>query len=162
MDLLQRAVLTHFAHGFNDPNLLELNKEMLGYTTEYLSKDSLEKIGNIIIHDLKKRNVLNQIEPPFPIPQSPKFTFIDLFAGIGGFRLAMQGLGGKCLFSSEWDAEAQKTYFANFGHFFICLYAGSVGKNRYEIKPSGVNGLFIVGMILFGARSSSRTSRASL
>lgn len=117
MDLLQRAVLTHFVHGFNDPNLLELNKEMLGYTTEYLSKDSLEKIGDIIIHDLKKRNVLNQIEPPFPIPQSPKFTFIDLFAGIGGFRLAMQGLGGKCLFSSEWDAEAQKTYFANFGEW---------------------------------------------
>jgi DNA (cytosine-5)-methyltransferase 1 len=44
-----------------------------------------------------------------------KFTFIDLFAGIGGFRLAMTSLGGKCVFSSEWDAAAQKTYFANFG-----------------------------------------------
>jgi len=117
MDLLQRAVLTHFIHGFNDPNLLELKKEMLGYTTEYLSKESLEKIGSIIINDLKKHNVVNQIKPSFPIPQSPKFTFIDLFAGIGGFRLAMQSLGGKCLFSSEWDTEAQKTYFANFGEW---------------------------------------------
>lgn len=43
------------------------------------------------------------------------FTFIDLFAGIGGFRLAMQSVGGQCVFSSEWDKNAQKTYFHNFG-----------------------------------------------
>ncbi len=52
---------------------------------------------------------------PFVAPKNPKFTFIDLFAGIGGFRLALQQLGGKCVFSSEWDARAQKTYLANFG-----------------------------------------------
>ena len=44
-----------------------------------------------------------------------RFTFIDLFAGIGGFRLALQRLGGRCVFSSEWDKQAQKTYAANFG-----------------------------------------------
>lgn len=44
-----------------------------------------------------------------------KFTFIDLFAGIGGIRLPFQELGGKCLFTSEWDKFAQKTYTANFG-----------------------------------------------
>lgn len=52
---------------------------------------------------------------PFPPPTNPKFTFIDLFAGIGGFRLAMQNLGGRCVFSSEWDEQSQKTYEANFG-----------------------------------------------
>jgi DNA (cytosine-5)-methyltransferase 1 len=52
---------------------------------------------------------------PFPPPAHPKFTFIDLFAGIGGFRLAMQSCGGKCVFSSEWDAKAQETYRTNFG-----------------------------------------------
>lgn len=52
---------------------------------------------------------------PFPAPENPKFTFIDLFAGIGGFRIAMQNLGGKCVYSSEWDTQAQKTYLANFG-----------------------------------------------
>lgn len=46
---------------------------------------------------------------------NPSFTFIDLFAGIGGFRIALQSLGGKCLFSSEWDTQARKTYQANFG-----------------------------------------------
>jgi DNA (cytosine-5)-methyltransferase 1 len=52
---------------------------------------------------------------PFHAPENNKFTFIDLFAGIGGFRMAMQNLGGKCVYSSEWDEQAQKTYFANYG-----------------------------------------------
>jgi DNA (cytosine-5)-methyltransferase 1 len=52
---------------------------------------------------------------PFPTLPDPKFTFIDLFAGIGGFRLALQSLGGECVFSSEWDEQAKKTYQANFG-----------------------------------------------
>jgi DNA (cytosine-5)-methyltransferase 1 len=52
---------------------------------------------------------------PFPPPKKPKFTFIDLFAGIGGTRLAYQNLGGKCVFTSEWNNPAKKTYEANFG-----------------------------------------------
>lgn len=52
---------------------------------------------------------------PFPAPITPKFTFIDLFAGMGGFRIAMQSQGGKCTFSSEWNQYAQRTYLANFG-----------------------------------------------
>lgn len=45
-----------------------------------------------------------------------KFKFIDLFAGIGGIRLPFNELGGECVFTSEWDGPAQKTYNANFGH----------------------------------------------
>lgn len=52
---------------------------------------------------------------PFPAQKKPAFTFIDLFAGIGGMRIAFQNLGGKCLFSSEIDEHAQKTYEINFG-----------------------------------------------
>lgn len=44
-----------------------------------------------------------------------RFSFIDLFAGIGGMRLAFEAHGGKCLFSSEWDKYCQNTYYANFG-----------------------------------------------
>lgn len=47
--------------------------------------------------------------------EHPDFRFIDLFAGIGGIRIPFQELGGKCVFSSEWDKFAQKTYRVNFG-----------------------------------------------
>jgi len=43
------------------------------------------------------------------------FKFIDLFAGIGGIRLGLERAGGKCVFSSEWDSDAAKTYEASFG-----------------------------------------------
>lgn len=52
---------------------------------------------------------------PFPPPKETEFTFIDLFAGIGGFRLALQSLGGNCVFSSEIDKYSKQTYEANYG-----------------------------------------------
>jgi DNA (cytosine-5)-methyltransferase 1 len=52
---------------------------------------------------------------PFPPQFKPKFTFIDLFAGIGGFRIGLEGLGGKCVFTSEWDRHAKETYYNNYG-----------------------------------------------
>lgn len=48
-------------------------------------------------------------------PATPHFRFIDLFAGIGGLRLALEPVGGKCVFTSEWDKYCRKTYAANFG-----------------------------------------------
>lgn len=51
----------------------------------------------------------------FRPPNKYKFTFIDLFAGIGGFRIALEEQGGKCLFSSEWDSHAKETYYQNYG-----------------------------------------------
>ncbi len=50
-----------------------------------------------------------------PINRAGRFTFIDLFAGIGGMRIAFERQGGVCMFSSEWDEYAKKTYLANFG-----------------------------------------------
>jgi DNA (cytosine-5)-methyltransferase 1 len=47
--------------------------------------------------------------------QQHQFSFIDLFAGIGGIRIAFEGAGNHCVFSSEWDQFAQQTYQANFG-----------------------------------------------
>jgi DNA (cytosine-5)-methyltransferase 1 len=57
-------------------------------------------------------------EPPtreVPVPDTLPFTFVDLFAGIGGFRIALEKLGGKCAFSCEWDRYSQKTYKSWFG-----------------------------------------------
>ena len=79
--------------------------------------------GTMIYHRAVNRSTpqtkaasdLRSAEVPFPAPLNPTFTFIDLFAGIGGFRLALQKLGGECVFSSEWDKYAQTTYCANYG-----------------------------------------------
>ncbi len=53
-----------------------------------------------------------------PFADNAPFTFIDLFAGIGGIRMAFESLGGHCVFTSEWDSYAQKTYAENYpgGH----------------------------------------------
>lgn len=59
-----------------------------------------------------------------------KFTFIDLCAGIGGFRLALEQLGGKCVFSSEIEANACKTYQENFGESPLCDLSETKTKER--------------------------------
>ncbi len=53
-----------------------------------------------------------------PLEDNATFRFIDLFAGIGGIRMAFEELGGQCVFTSEWDSYAQKTYVENYpgGH----------------------------------------------
>lgn len=52
------------------------------------------------------------------VSSESRFSFIDLFAGIGGIRAAFEGIGGQCVFTSEWDSYAQKTYAENYqdGH----------------------------------------------
>ena len=59
------------------------------------------------------------------------FKFIDLFAGIGGIRLGMEDAGGKCVFSSEWDPHAQKTYKHMFGE----QPSGDITKVVYDEIP---------------------------
>lgn len=76
--------------------------------------------GQIAKHKLTEDPCIQNLLPikwdvPFPPPEKYDFKFIDLFAGIGGFRLAFQKAGGKCVFTSEWDKYSQKTYEANFG-----------------------------------------------
>ena len=71
-------------------------------------------------------HALRQLILPFGNAPSGEsgFRFVDLFAGIGGIRAAFEGIGGLCVFTSEWDSYAQKTYAENFrdGH----LIAGDI------------------------------------
>lgn len=62
----------------------------------------------------------------------PKFTFIDLFAGIGGIRIGFESVGGKSVFSSEWDIPCQKTYQANFSE----IPFGDITKINEKLIPS--------------------------
>jgi DNA (cytosine-5)-methyltransferase 1 len=64
--------------------------------------------------------------------QTQRFTFIDLFAGIGGMRIAFERAGGKCVFTSEWDKFAAQTYAANFGE----VPAGDITKIPLNTIPN--------------------------
>ena len=61
-----------------------------------------------LLHQAAERSTTN-----YSVSET-KFTFIDLFAGIGGMRLGFESVGGKCVFTSEWNKFARQTYQANF------------------------------------------------
>ena len=63
---------------------------------------------------LDKMREAVEIRLPQEPPAKPGIRFIDLFAGIGGLRLGFQSIGGRCVFTSEWDAKCQETYRQNF------------------------------------------------
>lgn len=113
-DLEKLAVITHYLQDIKENTNSPYKKNAETYIKELF-------YGNIGNNDpILPSEFIGQLLPeiknvPFPGPDNEKFTFIDLFAGIGGFRIALQNLGGKCVFSSEWDEQAQKTYKANFG-----------------------------------------------
>jgi len=114
---VQKAAFAHFLHnGKNEKSLLYKNAAVLftkSFMEDYLQQQKVtKKEAERVLLELQSNY---ESKVPFPNPAKPTFTFIDLFAGIGGFRMAMQSLGGKCVFTSEWDKQAQKTYAANYG-----------------------------------------------
>lgn len=68
-------------------------------------------------------------------PFAPEFRFIDLFAGIGGIRIAFEKAGGECVFTSEWDKYAQRTYAANFRHELGHHFEGDITKVDANVIP---------------------------
>ncbi len=112
----KEAVITHFLHNNKNGVSHFFKKDAVKYTQEILQDEyPKEEISSLVAEEALQYGIFDTFEVPFPPVKNPKFKFIDLFAGIGGFRLAMQNLGGKCVFTSEWDKEAKKTYKANFG-----------------------------------------------
>lgn len=121
----QIAVLSHFLHNYRINICKEEQEEIIDAIRSFLSRKEFHQVN---INEIADEQVWMLSEPPmqynlfsdffdvpFPAPKNPKFTFIDLFAGIGGIRIAMQNSGGNCVYSSEWNSQAQKTYLANFG-----------------------------------------------
>ena len=138
--------------GINLPEKIRLTRETLGVgRTEFANLLGMNAVGERTVRGwetgehVPTKNKLNNIamlvdrieqqklNAPFRHRQSgnPKFTFIDLFAGIGGTRLPFQRLGGECVFSSEWDKFAQRTYAANFGD----IPTGDITKISAEDIP---------------------------
>lgn len=112
----QMAIISHYLHnqGYKSVKPYEYKAEGLIEDIYDVRKDKDE---SKCLSDVGAQYSLfsDLFSVPFLPIDNPKFTFIDLFAGIGGFRMAMQNLGGRCVFSSEWDSQAQKTYLLNYG-----------------------------------------------
>lgn len=120
------AIMSHYLHNHNGEETKEQKKEIILAIREFLSRkqmlqgDDVEEMSDekiwMVAEDPMQYGLFDEFfNVPFPSPDNPKFTFIDLFAGIGGFRIAMQNFGGKCVYSSEFNAQAQKTYLKNYG-----------------------------------------------
>jgi DNA (cytosine-5)-methyltransferase 1 len=110
-DNYRSAVISHYLR----TKKRNLRKHAIEYASDLLKGYLNGELNNQVAEEALQTIIKFDEDVLFPTPTNPKFTFIDLFAGIGGFRLAMQRLQGECVFSSEWDAMAQRTYYANFG-----------------------------------------------
>ena len=113
------AIISHWLQNTTEPPIL-LNEtyghKWMGILRFHTQQQRLKKPTAVIKATKSPKLVeVDYSSIPFPPQTKPKFTFIDLFAGIGGFRIAMEELGGKCVFSSEWEAKAKETYFQNYG-----------------------------------------------
>lgn len=92
--------------------------DLLGVDAKTVSRWESGKVAPPAMVGLAIREILRSVPAkPVELPAAREgdFTFIDLFAGIGGIRLGFQRAGGRCVFTSEWNAYSQKTYAANFG-----------------------------------------------
>ena len=123
-----QAAFTHYINNHHHEESQYFKKEAVQHikrAIEYKYPD--KEITSAVTEEALQYVLFNyKKEVPFPEPSKSKFTFIDLFAGIGGFRIAMQNLGGRCVYTSEWDEQAKKTYEANFGE----VPFGDITKER--------------------------------
>ena len=131
----EQAAITHF-----------LQTKMPGQRNFFV-KQTKDALPVDVFSLINKKGVLWDV--PFPPVQTPDFTFIDLFAGIGGMRLALQKLNGKCVFSSEWDLQAQVTYSTNFGEVpfgdITKIDAGDVPKHNVLVAGFPCQAFSIAG-----------------
>ncbi len=116
-DSPKKAAFTHYLHNHKNGVSQFYKSDAIEYVKDILTyKNPEEEVTNKVAEEALQYYLFDfKNEVPFPEPKRPKFKFIDLFAGIGGFRLALQNLGGKCVFTSEWDKYSKLTYEANFG-----------------------------------------------
>jgi DNA (cytosine-5)-methyltransferase 1 len=110
-DNYKAALISHYLRSKDK----KIKKDAIGFCKDLLKGYVDEKEILSVTEEALKYLLRFEEDILFPTPANPRFTFIDLFAGIGGFRIAMQRNQGKCVFSSEWDKMAQRTYYANFG-----------------------------------------------
>ena len=116
------------------------------------SRDSI--MHNAVDHNLEQASLFLKNENGYKklrwkYSKNSKFRYIDLFAGIGGFRMGMQNKNTECVFSSEWDSDSQKTYQANFNE-----------KPEGDINKINIKG--ITDVLLLGPKDSKKQAMTAV
>ncbi len=131
----QMALLSHAFHNYEDLSKKE-RLEMRDIANDFikLHYNNSESTGiDCVAEDWTQLDLFTSLmDVPFPNRTKYKFRFIDLFAGIGGIRLPFSELGGKCVFSSEWDKKAQTSYIHNYGE----IPFGDITKIKEDFIPA--------------------------
>lgn len=117
------AVLSHRLHSIKTSGkyIDEESTEIFQLLNEFLKFKKCEieiseEAIDIVADNPFQQNLFKAFfKAPFVAPKHEEFKFIDLFAGVGGFRLALQKIGGRCIYSSEFEPNAKRTYLANYG-----------------------------------------------
>jgi len=121
-----KALITHYLHNFRNGVSKHYQKDAISVLKKLVEYKQTEENISIVQEDALQQLLFEVENVPFPTPENYTFKFIDLFAGVGGFRLALQNVGGKCIYTSEWDSSAKNTYRTNFGE----VPFGDITKER--------------------------------
>lgn len=131
----QLAMLSHFFNNREKYDDKESDR-IRSYYQNFLSRlypDRTTEDINTVCESWDRLNLFSDFsDAPFRSGKVGTFKFIDLFAGIGGIRIPFTELGGKCVFSSEWDRAAQTTYAHNFGE----VPFGDITKINEDFIPA--------------------------
>ncbi|WP_282006659.1 DNA (cytosine-5-)-methyltransferase [Propioniciclava sinopodophylli] len=122
-------LLEHVARTFSQPQIAELTGYSERTVRRWLAGDSTppKKIDTLLRAELAKA------------AKPATFSFIDLFAGVGGTRLGFEAASGRCVFTSEWNKFSQQTYLENFGATKGHTFAGDITRvNAIDVPDHDV------------------------
>lgn len=133
------AIITHYLQNINTPEEAHYEADAIRLLETYYRATHTNfppdaPVNNndaIAIFEAVKHTPIQE-----RFEQNNDFTFIDLFAGIGGFRIALEQLGGRCVYASEFDASAQKSYGMNHG---VIPFGDIKKKENKDLIPDHID-----------------------